>query len=113
MKIRKPSFIGSAAWAIYFLILFGAIFVVMLVVSQNIAVGIGLFFLMAVVLGVGSRWVLSTVGYVDTEFVVGLLLAAVLGLAGFTVVGELHGSSSESHVHATARPPLLANNLPG
>lgn len=97
MKIRKPSFIGGAVWAIYFLAALGAIFIVMLAVSWNRPVGIGLLFLAVIVLGVGSRWVLSTVGYVDTEFVIGLLLAAVLGLAGFTLIGKLHGSGAESH----------------
>ena len=111
MKIRKPSFIGSVAWTIYFLAILAAIFVVVLAVSWNLVAGIGLFILVTVILGVGSRWVLSAVGYIDTEFVVGLLIAVALGLVGFALVGKLHGSGVERHASCNRTTIGLSNNL--
>ena len=92
MKIRVPSLIGSEAWAIYFVVLFATIFAVAVVASWHIVVGVALFALAAVILALVNKLVVSTVGYIDTEFVIGLLVGVALALAAATIAGKLHKS---------------------
>ncbi len=107
MKIRTPSLIGIVGWAVLFLAMLGSVFGVAIACSWHLAAGFGVFFLAALVLGLFYLWLIRRVGYVDTEFVLGLLLSAAVGLGAMTFFGKLHQSQgSSNHVSASHAPSI-------
>jgi hypothetical protein len=105
MKLRVPSLIGSSAWAIYFVVLFGTVFAVAVVSSWHLLAGFFSFGLAAVILAFVSKLVMSSVGYIDTEFVVGLLVGVALVVAAASIAGKLHRphvvQTKVSYIHRT------------
>lgn len=106
MKIRNPSVIGSAVWAVFFLVVLITIFAVGLIASWHLIAGMGLFIVAVFILALGNKLVLGTVGYVDTEFALGLLFGTALALAAMAAIGKFHKSSliesRTPHAHSKA-----------
>jgi hypothetical protein len=97
MKICAPSFAGSAVWAIYFFVFAVTVVFVGVVASWHTVAGIGLLLPAVAMVMLGGRWVVAAVGFVDTEFVIGLLFGCAIALAGAGMAGKLHKSHSLEH----------------